>query len=346
MPNPKVSILWLNYNSSHIMSIVLQSLNAIAEIDYDNLELIIVDNASTDTSFKTIVETVNSNPRLRKITKIIRNEQNLGFAGGMNVAFRARDPETKYVVLLNNDAIPYPESVKELVEYMENHEQLGAAQGVLIRINDGKIDTAGDYMSKYIYSALLLQGRDPPGIKKPLYITYPDGAFSIIRVKHAQQAMGGNRLFYDELFAYCDDNILGLRLWQKGYRVATFPIIIGKHQRGSTFKLRRFYYYARCVSMLYHNSDLSRTERLVVRLAYTKRMLAVFMRTRRAKFLSVFKRAWIDGKELARKIKPAFTLKSAPLMPTGFLDVVKLLTFSRYFQPDLKKIEELYAFED
>jgi len=53
---PKVSIIWLNYNSSKIMPIVLKSLESIISLDYpfDKLELIVVDNGSNDGSFERI----------------------------------------------------------------------------------------------------------------------------------------------------------------------------------------------------------------------------------------------------------------------------------------------------
>jgi len=54
---PKVSIIWLNHNSMRIMSLVLQSLESIVNLDYpgDKFELIVVDNGSTDGSFETIL---------------------------------------------------------------------------------------------------------------------------------------------------------------------------------------------------------------------------------------------------------------------------------------------------
>ena len=50
---------------------------------------------------------------------MIRLEKNLGFTGGNNIGFKARDRDSKYVVLLNNDAIPLQDSLKVMVEHME-----------------------------------------------------------------------------------------------------------------------------------------------------------------------------------------------------------------------------------
>jgi GT2 family glycosyltransferase len=100
---PKASILWVNYNSSSFIDLVLESLQAVKDLDYPNYELIIVDNGSVDDSFNTIKEFINkSNIKSR----LIRLDKNLGFTGGNNVAYAARDPNSKYIVLLNNDAVP------------------------------------------------------------------------------------------------------------------------------------------------------------------------------------------------------------------------------------------------
>jgi glycosyltransferase involved in cell wall biosynthesis len=50
----KVSIVWLNYNSAKFLGLVLRSLKSLFDLDYDDYEIIIVDNASTDGSFKAI----------------------------------------------------------------------------------------------------------------------------------------------------------------------------------------------------------------------------------------------------------------------------------------------------
>jgi glycosyltransferase involved in cell wall biosynthesis len=55
---PRVSVVWLNYNSVKSLGLVLGSLKSLFELDYDNHEIIVVDNASTDGSFE-------ANKRLR-----------------------------------------------------------------------------------------------------------------------------------------------------------------------------------------------------------------------------------------------------------------------------------------
>lgn len=233
MIKPKVSILWLNYNSHSFIDIVLQSLQNIKDLDYPNYELIVVDNNSIDESYKIIRKFVEKMYN----AKFIRLEKNLGFTGGNNVAYRARDPESKYIVLLNNDAIPHQDSLKKMVEFMEDNNSLGACQGIILNYNSNIIDTAGDYICELLGCYALFGGKYYGIMKKPVYITYADGAFSIYRVEALKKVVGSNdKIFEDFMFAYFDDNIIGLKLWNKNYKIMSFPFIAGYHQRSTSFR--------------------------------------------------------------------------------------------------------------
>ena len=118
---------------------------------------------------------------------------------------------------------------------MEAYPELGAAQGIIIEQDTGLIDTAGGYITEYLTGCLHRHGDPPSAMKKPVYISYADGAYSIWRVRAILDANKANIMYYDELFAYCDDNILSAKLWTRGYRLASFPVITARHKRSSTF---------------------------------------------------------------------------------------------------------------
>ncbi|MEM2388767.1 MAG: glycosyltransferase family 2 protein [Ignisphaera sp.] len=234
---PKVSIIWLNYNSNKIIDIVLESLEGIADLDYPNnrYELIVVDNGSSDGSFETISNFLEERTGLKK--KVIRLDRNLGFTGGCNVGFRARDPESKYVMLLNNDAIPFKNSINALVECAEQIDGVGAAQGVILDLDTKKVDTAGGILTELLIGGQLYQGRDVGDVKNRIfYVTYADGAYALLKVNAVKRITGfRDRLFYDKMFAYFDDCILGLQLWNAGFKVMSCPIPVAYHRRSSTF---------------------------------------------------------------------------------------------------------------
>jgi GT2 family glycosyltransferase len=215
---------------------VLQSLKSIADLDYpsDRYELIVVDNGSTDGSFEKIKGFLEGKS-FRK--KIIRLERNLGFTGGSNVGFRARDPDSKYIVLLNNDAIPFRHSLRELVECAELRSGIGAVQGVIVDLDNGRVDTAGDMLTELLIGAQIYNGRSLADVKKAFYVTYADGAYSLYRIESIKKATGfPDKIFYDEMFAYFDDSVLGLQLWSTGFKVISIPRIVALRRRSSTFR--------------------------------------------------------------------------------------------------------------
>ncbi len=55
-------------------------------------------------------------------------------------------------------------------------------------------------------------------------------------MRAVQEATGYvDKIFDEEMFAYFDDSILGVRLWNKGYKIVSCPIKMGYHRRSSTF---------------------------------------------------------------------------------------------------------------
>ena len=354
-----VSIIWLNYNSRGIIDLVLRSLEAVFELDYpeDRYEVIVVDNGSNDGSFETIKDFVEKRSGARK--KIVRLERNLGFTGGNNAGFRARDVDARYVVLLNNDAVPTKDSLRNLVEEMEKRPYLGGAQGVVVHSGTGLIDSAGCYVSEYLLTVHYLSSRPLSDImRRPLYISYPSGAYSIWRVDAVLKANKAERLFYDELFAYCDDNVLALKIWDSGYKAAAFPYLAAEHKGSATFSkypLRPALYGIRCLSFLYHVSPISMAKRFVIRSILVKKSLALQMIYPSKLVLGKIWRAWNEGKRLGLRVRDSegiIDVNKAPLVKfNSIIDKILFLASVRYWYLNLGKkawraIEEAYRLEE
>jgi len=246
---PLVAVLWLNYNSSRILDVVAESLDAIASMDYGNYVLVAVDNASSDGSWEAVARRIEEHRRrgLRALT--LRLPRNTGFTGGMNAAYRvALRLRARYVAVLNNDTIPTPGSIRSLVEAMESHSCLGAVQGVLLN-RDGTVQTAGNFHSELLTAHMAFYGRSRGDVPaRPYPVTYASGAYALYRVDAVRAARRDNRLYDDSVFAYFDDNALGLALWGAGYASALIPITAGMHLESATFRrqgARRLYYTSR-----------------------------------------------------------------------------------------------------
>ena len=272
---PKVTILWVNCNSSSFLNIALDSLKAIRDFDYANFELIIVDNNSTDGSF---TEIENFLKKERIDCKTIALERNLGFTGGNNVAYSAKNTDSRYVILLNNDAVPTKESLSELVDIMENDPTLGASQGVILNFDGRSIDTAGDYLSELLEATSLFKYENVQSLKKPIYSTSADAAFSIFRVNAINSLTHLNgKMFDDLLFGYFDDHMLGLRLWNNSFKVKVFPIVTARHQRGSSFGKKlplQVYLYMRNLVIL--NEITNSRYRDLIRLSSLRKLSSLF----------------------------------------------------------------------
>ena len=93
------------------------------------MEIIVVDNASSDGSPE-LVE--NSFPHVQ----LVRNSANLGFARGNNVGIR--NSSGRYLCLINSDVKVLPDCINRLVDYCEQHPEVGMA-GPRIIGGDGKL---------------------------------------------------------------------------------------------------------------------------------------------------------------------------------------------------------------
>jgi GT2 family glycosyltransferase len=111
---PLVSIITVNFNQAEVTCALLESLN---KITYPNLEVIVVDNHSTEDDPAIIKQ------RYPNIV-FIQNPINYGFAAGNNYGLmRARG---EYVMLLNNDTEVPPGFMEPLIAKLENHPEIGA----------------------------------------------------------------------------------------------------------------------------------------------------------------------------------------------------------------------------
>jgi len=120
----KVAIVIVNWNKKEYL---LNILNSLKHIDYNDYDFIVVDNASTDGSVDALRE---SFPEMN----LIINEENLGGAGGFNTGMRYALSENKYkyIWLLDNDAVVEPDTLSELVSVMEEDDNVGIAGSMIL----------------------------------------------------------------------------------------------------------------------------------------------------------------------------------------------------------------------
>jgi GT2 family glycosyltransferase len=144
----KASIIWLNYNSSNFIDIALMSIGSVLNLDFDDYEVIIVDNASSDGSFQRIKRYVDERKPGNVKVKYVVSDVNRSYAGGMNLGWEAKDPESKYVAFLNNDLIVEQQSLRRIIDFMEGDETLAATNGLIYSRDGKRVYSAGGFRER------------------------------------------------------------------------------------------------------------------------------------------------------------------------------------------------------
>ena len=130
---PKVSVIVLTHNNLEFTQACLHSLEA--NTQHPNWELVLVDNGSTDGTLDFLAEYAANSPR----AKLVKNEENLGFAAGNNRGLAAADGEL--LVILNNDTYVTPGWLVDLTRHLRKDPNLGLVGPVTNNIgNEAKID--------------------------------------------------------------------------------------------------------------------------------------------------------------------------------------------------------------
>lgn len=128
---PKVTVISVNYNQAEVTCEMLGSLLASG---WPNLEVIVVDNASP--------KSAASIPERFPQVRFIQGLQNLGFAGGNNLAIKEATGD--YLLLLNNDTIVPPGFIGPLIETFQRHTAAGiVSPKLLFYYSDGLVQYAG-----------------------------------------------------------------------------------------------------------------------------------------------------------------------------------------------------------
>lgn len=126
---PIVSVILILYNRAEL---TLNCLYSLLHNNCSNLEVVIVDNNSTDRTVELLKRISNA--------KIIRNEENQHFLLAVNQAINLATG--KYLLLLNNDAQILGNSIDRAVQILENDSDIGAVGGKII-LPDGTLQEAG-----------------------------------------------------------------------------------------------------------------------------------------------------------------------------------------------------------
>ena len=121
----KISIIILSWNTKKLLKDCLKSVFA-QKLGPNSLEVIVVDNASTDGSPEMV-------RREFKQVKLIKNQENLGFAKGNNQGIKMAKGDL--IMLLNSDTVVQKGAIRKLIDSFPKQDQLKAISPLLILPN-------------------------------------------------------------------------------------------------------------------------------------------------------------------------------------------------------------------
>ncbi len=126
----EVSIIIPNWNGGEVLSKCLDSI--LVHTRGVEFELILIDNGSSDESRRTIEAFAARNPRVTAIF----NDENLFFAKACNQGYAIS--RGRYLLVANNDILLTDDAVSSLVDYADNHPDVGVVTALMIDENGGQ----------------------------------------------------------------------------------------------------------------------------------------------------------------------------------------------------------------
>ncbi len=130
-----LSIVILNYNSGTYLQKCLQSLKR-SHLKKYQAEIIVVDNQSTDNSYKLAKANFKS---VKFTSTFLSLQKNLGFAAGNNQGVKIIHPKTKYVLFLNPDTLVEKNTLSHMINLFDSNQKVDAATCAVILALNGKL---------------------------------------------------------------------------------------------------------------------------------------------------------------------------------------------------------------
>lgn len=224
---PSVALVILNWNGRHFLEKFLPSVLASG---YENLSIVVADNASTDDSIEFLQKTYPS-------IKIILNPSNEGFARGYNSALK--QVAADYYILLNSDVEVTPGWITPVISLMETDQLIAVCQPKILSFENRNsfeyAGASGGWIDKFGYP--FNRGRvfdfcenDEGQYNNTSQIFWATGAALFVRASVYHEQNGFDEYF----FAHQEEIDLCWRMQRAGYKIFVVPSSVVYHIGGGT----------------------------------------------------------------------------------------------------------------
>jgi GT2 family glycosyltransferase len=219
-PSP-VTVVVPNWNGvSHLP----ECLAALASQTRQDFELIVVDNASTDTSVQWLEENAPT-------ARIVRRAVNGGVSACINSGIRTASGE--YIVVLMNDTAPEPEWLESLVSALADGHYDSAASSLVFYAEPDTINAAGDiYHLGSLSGDQRGRGKLRSDFSQPVRVLGACGGAAAYRRSFFDDV----GLFDEDFFMTHEDTDLNIRGLVAGKRCLYVPTAVIRHKDSATIR--------------------------------------------------------------------------------------------------------------
>jgi GT2 family glycosyltransferase len=234
--SPTVSIAIVTFNSARY---IRRCLEAVLAQQGPSLQVVVADNASTDSTLRILKEFQNC-------IRVIACPRNTGFAAGQNLAIRA-SAGADWVLTLNPDVLMQPGFVRSLVDAGAADRSAGAVCGKLLSIGPGfqplpepRIDSAGMFFTPNLrHFDRGWRERDGWRFDRAEYVFGASAAAALYRREMIEDIAIGGEFFDPDFFVYREDADVAWRAQLLGWRCLYEPTAVAHHVRTVTPANRR-----------------------------------------------------------------------------------------------------------
>lgn len=218
-----VSIIIVTHNGLGFLNPCLQS---VFKQTYTKIEVIVVDNASTDSTRRYLHKQYPE-------VVVIALQANYGFAEANNKGFQHATGE--YVYFLNNDTTLENDAIAHMVTVLQKAGVGGVQSKLLLMEKRDTLDTIGAFLTPtgFLFHNCFGE-KDQPKFDNQIELYTPKGASMMFNAAVLERVCIDTILFDEDYFAYFEETDLAHRVWMAGYTIQYAPSAVVYHVMGAT----------------------------------------------------------------------------------------------------------------